>query len=184
MSGGSYDYMFYKIFDMAEDIRPDGACQAAPKYLRLAFKEHLRKIARACKAIEWNDSYDGDDDEEELIEACFHPTTVGEVLLPTLKTALLDIQRAMQTDAMQDLLAEQAVEIRCDMCGCLADRAMDEFWTRRGAGVAKGELTETIYIDGEDLSKHHDLCPECAEWLGKNLYKLNELRKTEGTDEN
>ncbi len=38
--------------------------------LRRAFREHLKLVAAALKSIEWNDSGDGDDDEEKNICAC------------------------------------------------------------------------------------------------------------------
>jgi len=41
--------------------------------LRLAMRKHLLKVAAALRAIEWNDSGDGADNEEELIIACLQP---------------------------------------------------------------------------------------------------------------
>ena len=64
MSGGSYDYAYGKIEDLASDIRPTSP-------LRKAFKTHLRKVAKACHDIEWVDSSDcGPGDEDEAIRAC------------------------------------------------------------------------------------------------------------------
>jgi hypothetical protein len=67
VSGGSYDYAYSRIEELADRIRPDGSCSAAPPTLRKAFAEHLRTVAKACRAIEWNDSCDGDDNETALI---------------------------------------------------------------------------------------------------------------------
>jgi len=71
MSGGSYDYAYLKVERVAEEIDLDGGfgCCATP-LVRQAFKNHLRKVAAALKAIEWNDSGDGDDDEVDLINEC------------------------------------------------------------------------------------------------------------------
>ena len=64
MSGGSYDYAYGKIEDLAGEIRP-----TTP--LRKAFKTHLRKVAKACNDIEWVDSCDClPGDEDEAIRAC------------------------------------------------------------------------------------------------------------------
>ena len=64
MSGGSYEYAYGRIEDLAEQIRPTTA-------LRKAFKTHLYKVAKACHDIEWVDSGDcGDGDEDAAIRAC------------------------------------------------------------------------------------------------------------------
>jgi hypothetical protein len=73
MSGGAYDYAFGKVTEVAEQIVEKGDCSAAPPHLRKAFKAHLRKIADALKAIEWNDSGDGDQDEEDLLREILGP---------------------------------------------------------------------------------------------------------------
>ncbi len=41
--------------------------------LRRAFREHLNLVAKALRAIEWNDSLDGDDREGDAIRACLGP---------------------------------------------------------------------------------------------------------------
>jgi hypothetical protein len=64
MSGGSYNYAYGSVEDLAEEIRP-----TTP--LRKAFKTHLRKVAQACHDIEWVDSYDcSPGHEDEAIRAC------------------------------------------------------------------------------------------------------------------
>lgn len=64
MSGGSYDYAFHKIEDLADEIRADTP-------LRTAFVEHLRLVAKAARAIEWVDSCDyAKGDEDKPIRAC------------------------------------------------------------------------------------------------------------------
>jgi len=64
MSGGSYNYAYRKIADLADDIRPTSL-------LRKAFKSHLRKVAEACHDIELVDSHDArPGDEDEAIRKC------------------------------------------------------------------------------------------------------------------
>jgi hypothetical protein len=63
MSGGSYEYAYEKVDRFAEALergeRFDGVTTDAPNCLvRLGFAAHLRKVAAAMKAIEWEDSYD------------------------------------------------------------------------------------------------------------------------------
>lgn len=61
MSGGSMNYLYSKVADA--EFKPDTT-------LRRAFKEHLKLVSVALRAIEWNDSGDGDSSEDEAIEAC------------------------------------------------------------------------------------------------------------------
>jgi hypothetical protein len=74
MSGGSYDYFYMKLQDVACDIRTFGDCSCASPALRKAFAAHLLLVSKAMKAIEWNDSGDGtggwDETEEQLVRAC------------------------------------------------------------------------------------------------------------------
>jgi hypothetical protein len=52
VSGGSYDYVYIRLQDLAADI------QANDDPLRIAFKAHLEKVANAMHDIEWVDSGD------------------------------------------------------------------------------------------------------------------------------
>lgn len=68
MSGGSYDYIYSKIDEFADAISTlDTGCGHSSASLRRAFKAHLHLVAKAARAIEWNDSGDGDDEECDLI---------------------------------------------------------------------------------------------------------------------
>lgn len=78
MSGGSMDYLYSKVADAS-------FVTSSPE--RKAFYRHLRKVARALKAIEWNDSGDGDDGEHAAIMACISMTDV-------LRAAIEDAERA------------------------------------------------------------------------------------------
>ena len=79
MSGGTYDYACYRLYQLADDIeartkepRTEGFDPIPPDVvaLRLRFVEHLRKVAEAAHHIEWVDSGDyGDGAEVEAIEA-------------------------------------------------------------------------------------------------------------------
>jgi hypothetical protein len=63
MSGGSYDYCYTRVLDMAGSIR-----HKDKNPLRRAFAAHLRLVADAMHDIEWVDSGDyGEGDEEEGI---------------------------------------------------------------------------------------------------------------------
>ena len=80
MSGGSYDYLYSKIEDMARGIPPYSM-------LRKAFKTHLLKVAQACHDIEWNDSGDGADGEDAAIKACLGAGSEYLVLSEAIKEA-------------------------------------------------------------------------------------------------
>ena len=85
MSGGSLDYAYSKVEDAASSIPGD-------TIERIAFRAHLLRVAKALKAVEWNLSGDGDDQETELIRVCLAPK---EVLRMTIVEAdrLLDTLR-------------------------------------------------------------------------------------------
>lgn len=64
MSGGSYNYAYMRIEDLASEIRPT-------TLLRRTFIDHLKMVAKACHAIEWVDSGDcGPGGEDADIKAC------------------------------------------------------------------------------------------------------------------
>lgn len=66
MSGGSYDYAYSKIEDLACEIK-----SRAQTIERKAFAAHLEKIAKAAHDIEWVDSGDyGPGDENKSIREC------------------------------------------------------------------------------------------------------------------
>ena len=95
MSGGSYDYAYRHLEDFAEALRlrTPGQCYAASPALRMAFAEHCEMVAIAMKAVEWNDSGDGDSDETRLIEAVVAPANIDA-------TAVRRIRKTAQ--AMRD----------------------------------------------------------------------------------
>lgn len=70
MSGGHYDYAYFKAEDFSDHIELEDLCDYSARELRVAFKQHLLDVANAMKAIEWNDSGDGDPDEQVLIRKC------------------------------------------------------------------------------------------------------------------
>lgn len=66
MSGGSYNYLFEKVEEMAVQMRVNNKnIQSRQVFeLRQAFSSHLSDVAYAMKAIEWVDSCDrGEGDE-------------------------------------------------------------------------------------------------------------------------
>jgi len=63
MSGGSMDYLHMKVQDAEFSEGTES---------RRMFRQHLDLVARTLRAIEWNDSGDGDDDEGILIDACLN----------------------------------------------------------------------------------------------------------------
>lgn len=74
MSGGSMNYLYSQLEDAKFRENTPG---------RIALRLHLDKLAKALKAVEWNDSGDGDDDEDDFIRDCLAPgivlaATIGE----------------------------------------------------------------------------------------------------------
>ena len=78
MSGGAYQYAYWRIMEMQEALiasERDKKYYTARDYhgqeaLRRRFCRLLGLVAEACRAIEWNDSGDGDYREAELIRKC------------------------------------------------------------------------------------------------------------------
>ena len=70
MSGGSMDYLYSRVLGVEFELN-------TPE--RKAFAKHLTKVAKALRAIEWNDSDDGDPSESEAIRACIGDEEVFEV---------------------------------------------------------------------------------------------------------
>lgn len=93
MSGGSYDYAYGRIDDLADAIRPTTA-------LRKAFKTHLRKVAEACKDIEWVDSGDcSPGAEDKAIRACLGKDGPALVLAEAVAEA---VRAKVELDAAID----------------------------------------------------------------------------------
>jgi hypothetical protein len=61
MSGGSMDYFYAKLEGVIPDIRGN-------TLRRRALRAHLLKLVEVLRAVEWNDSGDGDDHEDVLID--------------------------------------------------------------------------------------------------------------------
>lgn len=65
MSGGHYDYAFYKVREMAdqleEDIKEKGHPRGYNAHLRRKVVVFLRETADMMRALEWEDSGDGGD---------------------------------------------------------------------------------------------------------------------------
>lgn len=74
MSGGSYDYAYQRVREMATDSRLSRSDNAR----RRAFAKHLMKVAEAMQDIEWVDSQDRHEgDENKAIDECL---THSEIL--------------------------------------------------------------------------------------------------------
>ena len=76
MSGGSYEYA---CFSLENNFIEEFEKHTNNDPLRVAFLEHIRKVAKAMHDIEWVDSGDyGKSDEHEAIKACLAPTGLDE----------------------------------------------------------------------------------------------------------
>lgn len=82
MSGGSYDYFFFKLDDFTEELQQN--LNNDP--LRIAFLEHLKHVREAMHDIEWVDSGDyGPGREHKAIKRCLTPTALEETVRTTLR---------------------------------------------------------------------------------------------------
>lgn len=93
MSGGSMDYLYSQVEEAHWSFR-----RRTP--MRDAFSIHLVKVAKALKAIEWNDSGDGNPDEDQLIRDCISKTDSlnaciynAEIALEQLRDELIEARK-------------------------------------------------------------------------------------------
>ena len=84
MSGGSMEYLYFKV-ESAEFRMTTPA--------RRAFRAHLFNVAKALRAIEWNDSGDGDDSEDEAIAKCLGSTATLEQAIEDAKIASAELHK-------------------------------------------------------------------------------------------
>lgn len=76
MSGGSLDYGYEKLLDLADKIEIGGENKHPITDLHRAFAAHLRRVADVAKKIEWAWSGDSsDEDAEQAIRAFLRTTT-------------------------------------------------------------------------------------------------------------
>lgn len=91
MSGGVYDYVFSRIDDAAREV--------AIRYntpLRRAFAKHLHLVAEAMKAVEWVDSGDcHDGDEDDAIHACLAPGAEVEAAKEELQRVMVEATKLL-----------------------------------------------------------------------------------------
>lgn len=88
MSGGALDYAYMRVQDVIQQIPSD-------TLERRTFKAHLMNVAAALKAIEWNMSGDGDDDENKLILNCVSRRLVFDTQIEEGKRVLLDLHQLL-----------------------------------------------------------------------------------------
>ena len=100
MSGGSYQYFYQKMENMAEEIQGQ---ESNP--LRKAFADHLRLVAKAFHDIEWVDSCDyGLGAEEPAIRAC-----LGDDTQRVLEAAIAIFQESRNALIAEIRLAAQTL---------------------------------------------------------------------------
>lgn len=89
MSGGSMDYFYSRLEDAAEKF-------ILSSMHRIAVRSHMLKLAKALRAIEWNDSGDGDDQEDKLIDECLAPKEVLAVTISEAKKILVELKKEIK----------------------------------------------------------------------------------------
>lgn len=95
MSGGSYNYAYSRLEDLAAEVELRARASLCPAQ-RLAFAALLRKCAAAAHDIEWVDSSDyGPGDEQKSIEACLSPGAELEVAIAEARAAVVQLEAAI-----------------------------------------------------------------------------------------
>ncbi len=91
MSGGSYDYAYLKVDDMAHNLR-----QLATDPLRRAFHDHLLLVSQAMRAVEWVDSHDwGKGEEAGPVRAVLAPGAELAAAITMAKETLAMLEHAI-----------------------------------------------------------------------------------------
>jgi hypothetical protein len=86
MSGGSWDYLTYKVDEAADRLI------ASANARRRALGKHVRLVAKALHDIEWNDSGDGAANEPGSIDAVLNHRGA---LLSTIKEEAAELRRIL-----------------------------------------------------------------------------------------
>ena len=95
MSGGSLDYVCYKIDDAIDTIE-----KRATTTLQKAFAQHLKDVAKALHDLEWVFSGDyGDGDEVESLKKVVNKQMELEAATNDARTALKQLQDVLGLDA-------------------------------------------------------------------------------------
>lgn len=100
MSGGSYEYAYQKVEDMAAELE----AQRSP--LRRAFAAHLKLIVKAMHDIEWVDSCDYKKGDERAAIVAALEDCPGQNEMTVL---VEDVKAALR--AFQDSLAQMIKEV-------------------------------------------------------------------------
>ena len=99
MSGGSWDYSYWKVEEMASYLRVDrNNCHP----LRVALAKHMLELAKVMKEVEWSDS--GDTAEDAWIEPVksFLDNSVSESLSANASLKEIWTHRVWINDNIED----------------------------------------------------------------------------------
>ncbi len=95
MSGGSLDYVCYKVDDAIDTIE-----KRATTVLQKAFAKHLKDVAKALHDLEWVFSGDyGDGDEVESLKKVVNKQMELEAATNDARIALKQLQDVLGLDA-------------------------------------------------------------------------------------
>ena len=95
MSGGSLDYVCYKLDDVIEVIE-----RRATTVLQKAFAKHLKDVAKALHDLEWVFSGDyGDGDDVEALRKVVNKEMELEAATNDARIALKQLQDVLALDA-------------------------------------------------------------------------------------
>ena len=95
MSGGSLDYVCYKVDDAIDTIE-----KRATTVLQKAFAKHLKDVAKALHDLEWVYSGDySDGDDVEALRKVVNKEMELEAATNDARTALKQLQDVLALDA-------------------------------------------------------------------------------------
>lgn len=102
MSGGSYDYAYERIQNLADEVDRRTRADQPDADLRQAFAAHLRSVADVAYELEWFDSRDRDGAEwVRKARALLTPTDILAIAVQMADTAQQRLERAIADARLQ-----------------------------------------------------------------------------------
>lgn len=91
MSGGSLDYVYSQVENAASQIK-----DRAENPLQESFADHLFKVARALKDLEWHYSCDTRDPEPESVQEIVSPQDVLSAAMRRAELVHVQLMEALE----------------------------------------------------------------------------------------
>lgn len=79
------NYLYQKIEDAIQEVKGESI-------RRQAVRGYMRKMAAVLRAVEWNDSGDGDDEEDNLIDDLIGAPVMFDIAKKALRESVREVE--------------------------------------------------------------------------------------------